>query len=407
MGIFTDPLHDEFTEMMLGMAPYGGADLGEVEAMAKQVKDGDDGSFFEACAAIAKARIAEGDAAATAGHQETAYDCYLRAALFLGIGYHPIYGTPVDPRLVDAFHLQMETFEKALRLGVVRAEPVDVPYEGTKIPAWFVRAIGHEDERRPCILVGGGWDSTMVENFLGIGVAAIGRGYPVLLHDGPGQGQLLIDEGLTLRHDWEAVVTPVVDAALGIDAVDPDRIVYEPWSLGAYMAPRVAAYEHRLAAIVADPGQIDIGGKITGPMAAMGLSADAIARLPELSADDAKAMMEFFEGNRALHWKIIQRGFWTNGGGDLQGWLAEMMQWKLSPDEIAAIDTPMLVTAAESDPVAQEARTLYEALPGPKVLFEFTDAEGAGMHCESTNRSMANRRILDWLDDTLAAVRST
>src|ERR1044072_4883881 len=114
MGFFTDPLHDEFTEMMMGMAPYGGADLGEVEAMAKQVQDGDDGSFYEASAAIAKARIAEGDAAAKAGHQETAYDCYLRAALFLGIGYHPLYGTPVDPRLVDACPLQMEGFEKAL-----------------------------------------------------------------------------------------------------------------------------------------------------------------------------------------------------------------------------------------------------------------------------------------------------
>jgi hypothetical protein len=31
----------------------------------------------------------------------------------------------------------------------------------------------------------------------------------------------------------------------------------------------------------------------------------------------------------------------------------------------------------------------------------FTDAEGAGMHCETLNRSLANRRILDWLDDTL------
>jgi hypothetical protein len=28
------------------------------------------------------------------------------------------------------------------------------------------------------------------------------------------------------------------------------------------------------------------------------------------------------------------------------------------------------------------------------------------MHCEILNRSMANRRILDWVDDTLATVRS-
>ena len=93
-------------------------------------------------------------------------------------------------------------------------------------------------------------------------------------------------------------------------------------------------------------------------------------------------MTDFFEGNRALHWKIIQRGFWTNGGGDLQGWLAEMMKWKLTPEEIAAITCPVLVTAAESDPVALEAKSLYDALPGPKGLLEFTDAEGAGMHCE-------------------------
>lgn len=407
MPFFTDPLHDELTEMMMGMAPYGGADLGEIDAMVKQVKDGDDTSFFEACHAIATARIAEGDAAAKAGHLHTAYDCYLRAQLFLGIGYHPLYGTPVDPRLVDAFHLQMETFEKALRLGVVRAEPVDVPYEGTKIPAWFVRAPGHEDERRGCILVGGGWDSTMAENFLGIGVAALQRGYHVLLHDGPGQGRLLVDEGLTLRHDWERVVTPVIDAALTIDVVDPDRLVYEPWSLGGYMAPRVAAHEHRLAAVIADPGQIDIGGKITGPMAMLGISPEEMAKLPELSPATEKTIMDFLNRNRAMHWKIVQRGFWTNGGGDLSGWLAEMLQWKLTPEEIATISTPMLITAAESDPVAQEAKALYEALPGPKVLLEFTDAEGAGMHCESTNRSMANRRILDWVDDTLGAVRST
>jgi hypothetical protein len=401
MTTFADELHDEFASWLLGLAPYGGADVGEVDALVPSVEDGDDGSFYDACVATARARIEEGDSAAKAGHRQTAYDCYLRAALFLGVGYHPLYGTPVDPRLVDAFHLQMATFEKALQLGVVHAEAVEVPYEGTRIPAWLVRARGHERARRPCILVGGGWDSTMVENFLGIGVAAIDRGYHVLLHDGPGQGALLVDEGLTLRHDWEAVVTPVIDAALGIDVVDPDKLVYEPWSLGGFMAPRVAAHEHRLAAVIADPGQMDVGGKITGPMKLLGLDDAAIARLPELSPDDEKAIMDFFASSRTLHWKIIQRGLWTNGGGDLSGFIGEMMKWKLTPEEVAGITTPMLVTAAQSDPVAAEANALYDALPGPKALLEFTDAEGAGMHCEVMNRSMANRRILDWLDDTL------
>src|SRR3954454_11615611 len=103
----------------------------------------------------------------------------------------------------------------------------------------------------------------------------------------------------------------------------------------------------------------------------------------------------------------LTRGSWTNGGGDLSGWLAEIMKWKLTPEEIVGITTPMVVTAAHSDPVATETRALYDALTGPQALLEFTDAEGAGMHCEMMNRSMANRRILDWLDDTLRVVRTT
>jgi hypothetical protein len=50
-----------------------------------------------------------------------------------------------------------------------------------------------------------------------------------------------------------ADVGPLVDAALRIDVVDPKGIVFEPWSLGGYMAPRAAAFEHRLAAVVCDP----------------------------------------------------------------------------------------------------------------------------------------------------------
>jgi hypothetical protein len=39
----------------------------------------------------------------------------------------------------------------------------------------------------------------MVENHLGIGVAALRRGCHVLLFDDPGQGRLLIDEAMPLR----------------------------------------------------------------------------------------------------------------------------------------------------------------------------------------------------------------
>ena len=58
-----------------------------------------------------------------------------------------------------------------------------------------------------------------------------------------------------LRPDWETVIKAVVDFALAIPEVDPQKIVLSGWSLGGYLAPRAASGEPRLAACVADPGQ--------------------------------------------------------------------------------------------------------------------------------------------------------
>jgi hypothetical protein len=398
MPFFEDPLHDEFGSWILGFAPYGGGDVGEVEYLASQVTPGDDGSFFDAFRAMANRLIAEGDAAASGDRTRTAHDCYLRASAYLGVGYHPLYGTPVDPRLTDAFHLQVATFAKAMALRDVPGERLAIPYEGTHIPGWFVRNPRRPHDVLPTIVIGGGWDSTSVENFLGMGVAALERDYHVLLHDGPGQGQLLIDEGLTLRHDWEHVVTPVVDAALSLPGVDGDRLVYEPWSLGGYMAPRVAAFEHRFAAVVADPGQLSVGGKLVDGFRAMGLTPEQEAQMPTLDPTFAAGALQVIQSNRNLNWGICQRAFWTNGAADLPSLVAELMRWTLTPEILAGVTTPILVTSAEGDRASTDTDQLYALLPGPKDRIHFTAAEGAGMHCEILNRSLANRRILDWVD---------
>jgi pimeloyl-ACP methyl ester carboxylesterase len=401
--MFPDPVHDEFAGWALGFAPYGGADVGEIQYLATKVKPGADDSFFDEFSAFAKRRIEEGETHAARGHAAAAHDCYLRAACLLGLAYHPIYGKPVDQRLVDAFHLQMATFDKAMAIGALAAEKVVIPYGNTTLPAYLVRAPGRESEVRPTILVGGGWDSTIVENYLGIGAAALQRGYHVLLSDGPGQGRLLIDEGIVLRHDWEKVVTPLVDAALRIDVVDPKGIVFEPWSLGGYLAPRAAAFEHRLAAVICDPGQIDVGSKFTEVLAKFHLSPAAVAGLPALDPADEQAIMSVLQKNRMLYWKVVKRGFWTNGASDLTSFLLEMSKWKLDLALVGEIRCPTLVTAAESDMASSNAEELYAALKCPKAMIRFVDADGAGMHCEALNRSMANRQIFNWLDETVAS----
>jgi len=68
------------------------------------------------------------------------------------------------------------------------------------------------------------------------------------------------------------------------------------------------------------------------------------------------------------------------------------------------IRCPTLLTAAEGGILAAGAQPFFDALQCPKTLLHFTAAEGAGGHCEMTNRSLLNRRTFDWLDDVFATV---
>ncbi|MFD7339198.1 hypothetical protein ACFV98_24765 [Streptomyces violascens] len=53
------------------------------------------------------------------------------------------------------------------------------------------------------------------------------------------------------RPDWENVVGPVLDFLSQDPSVDPARIALLGVSLGGCLAPRSAAYEPRLAAVIA------------------------------------------------------------------------------------------------------------------------------------------------------------
>ena len=53
----------------------------------------------------------------------------------------------------------------------------------------------------------------------------------------------------------------------------------------------------------------------------------------------------------------------------------------------------------ENDMLAAGAGAFAAALRCPTTLMRFSAAEGADGHCEMANRSLLNRRTLDWLDE--------
>jgi alpha-beta hydrolase superfamily lysophospholipase len=325
----------------------------------------------------------------------------MRAAACYGVAIKPWFGTPVDPRMTTGFDRCTAAFERGIVLGARPAERLTVPFDATTLPTWFVPAVGSRPgEVRPLVIVNNGYDGTLPDNWFGIGKAATERGYHVVLFDGPGQGALLVHESMPMVPDWERVVTAVVDAVIERDDVDPDRIVLHGWSLGGHLAPRAATAEHRLAAVVADPALWGILDGMRRLVTAIG-SPELADHLPELPDDAAAHLTEIIAADRALTWKIVKRAFWVHGVADVQAYAKVAAEFTLD-GRVEEIRCPLLGTKAEHDPLASGAGAFVERVAAPARLLEFAAADGAGEHCEISNRWLLNSSALDWLDDVLA-----
>jgi dienelactone hydrolase len=280
-------------------------------------------------------------------------------------------------------------------------ELVEIPFEdGTTFPG--VLALVNDDGRRRATIVHtNGYDSTVAEMFVSHALAANARGYNVLLFDGPGQGRNLIHDGRRIRRDWENVVRPVIDYALKRPEIDADRIVLGGWSFGGWLAPRAAAFDHRLAALWADPGQWDQRDAVLGRLP---LSDEDKAAFPDIDPAKLEPMEQALRAPDAdplQHWSLIQRGLWVHGKPTLYDYLVDFSQFQLSP-VAANIRCPTLLTQAEDDPIAAGAPKLYDAISADrKELLRFTVAGGSSGHCEANGRRQFHQRSYAWLTDVV------
>lgn len=398
--LFKDEMHDQFGNWPLAYIPYGGADFGELQAVALAIGDGDDAAFHAAWVHSADRFAADADAAKSSGRNTSARELYLRASCFYSASYHLLYGEPVDPKLVSAYRRQVWAFDAAMALSDPPVAPLRIPFEKTTLPAYLIPAPGRVNEVRPLLILTNGYDSSITDTYFAWAVAASRRGYHCLLFDGPGQGEMLITQNVRLRPDWETVVSAVVDAALAQSIVDPTRIALAGWSLGGYLAPRAASGEHRLAACIADPGQWGIAEGFRPFARQLGASAESATCLGELEQSIVERMWQFICNHRKLHWNIVRRGFWVNGVSDLRSFLCEAERYTME-GRAELIRCPTLFTMAENDPLASGTESFFDRLRCPKTLFRFAATEGVNGHCEMGNRSLFNRRVLDWLDETL------
>ncbi len=109
--------------------------------------------------------------------------------------------------------------------------------------------------------------------------------------------------------------------------------------------------------------------------------------------------------NGVARWSYTH-GMYAFGVKSPRAFIAAAMDYHLRDGIAEKIRCPTLVCEAEKDLFFQgQAQLLFDHLTCPKTMIKFTDAEGAGAHCEMGASRLAYARMYDWLDETLAATK--
>ena len=360
--------------MTKAMAPYGGSvALGEIDEVCQRLMDQqNDAEAWQREWCAMGARLEKtADRAAAEGRQHTAGNYYLRAGMYYFTG----------ERFVPPGPLKREIGRKALELhhaGLLRRYPnmerVEVPYEGTSLPALFLKAQGAVAPA-PTIVVFNGMDNCKEMSVLFNGLEFAARGWNTLAIDGPGQGECLRLRDLYARHDYEVAGTAAYDYVAKRPEVDVSRVIVMGYSFGGYYAARIAAFEQRFRAGVA--------------FAALHWDLAAWQR-------EIKRRHEQEPSNTAqssFHFR------WVMGCATADEAIEKAERFTLV-DVAPKITMPFLIVHCDLDrtvPVAS-AHKLFEAIGSKaKHLKIFTAEDGTRYHVQADNRQIAVDYIADWI----------
>jgi acetyl xylan esterase AXE1 len=400
------------TLFAFGSIGYGCAEFGELATAVNQVNAAGASfqAYYDAFLALAKRTSAQADQERAAGHAASARSGYLRAATYYDMCLYFILGTTARAQEAAAYAAMERCWQAASALFDPPFEPVRIPYEGSWMPGWMLRP-DPRPARRPTVILNNGQDSQSVALYAFGGAAAIERGYNALIFEGPGQGSMLFQRQIPFRPDWENVITPVVDYLLSRRDVDPARIALAGWSLGGPLVIRAAAFEHRLAAVVTDPGFLcewRYPMTVTPQWAALFASGatkqqvnDAWAKdfVPVITASAAERyeLAKISEGYGRQFLLAARAGHVFT---DFYDFGTTLMRFNIA--QVAGrVTSPVLVTSYDGDPLADQSSEVYKLLRSHKQYRYFAAAEGAQYHCAPMAPQTRNQAVFDWLQQTL------
>lgn len=189
-----------------------------------------------------------GEKAEAEGHYESAAYHYFHAAICYHFGKYLFVRKPHELRV--AHEHVVHNYRRALPFFDFPGERVAIPYERGAMIYGILRKPWHTP-KPPVVILVPGLDSVK-EELHRYGDDFLRRGMAVLAIDGPGQGEMEFE--FPLRFDYEVPIKYVIDYLESRPDVDASRVGLMGVSLGGYFAPRAAAFEPRLKAVIANAG---------------------------------------------------------------------------------------------------------------------------------------------------------
>lgn len=369
----------------LNMAPWGGAEIGEVNRIGLRLKTciGNDDAWFREW--TREARMVEERGRECIANRRTASGAqYLhRASAYYHVGER--FLQPKSKEGLDAYMRGVLCFRDAAKyVKRPRIEHVEIPYEGTSLPAVYVHAEpANTSGKTPAVVFFDGLDVTKeIQYFKGV-PDLVARGIACLIVDGPGNGESIRFRDLYLRHDTEHYASPVWEYLASRPEIDPKRIGIMAISLGGYYAPRAAAFDQRYACCLAWGAQWDY----------QKIWRDRFDRLAQADTPSLSVAAQHIS--------------WVLNASSQDDALKRLEPFKLD-GVVQKINCPFLMLHGEGDeqiPLS-EAQKCFEAVGSKqKTMKIFTREEGGYHHCQIDNQTICSAYMWDWLEQVLQPER--
>jgi dienelactone hydrolase len=372
------PKHYLWSQVMCGVLNQtgsGGSNFYEADQVGKRLlgKEGDGEAWYDAWHWMADKTLALAEAEEARGHSITAAAAYIRSAIYRYTCERFVH--PDDPRKADSYREMLPHYEKGMRGRVPDLERVEVPYEDTTLPAWWIPP-KNPTGSGPAVAFFDGLDTCKEFTSLGGGLSLRERNIGVLCIDGPGQGEALRLQKIPSRHDYEAAGTAAFDYLDARSGVDSSRIGIMALSMGGYYAPRIAAFEHRYAACLTWGAHFDYHEVW-------------VHRRKVLEAGGTIAS--------SAMWQLP----WVLGKPDMDSAMEKCKVYTLA-GVAEKIRMPICITHGQDDNIVpvDMAHRLYDACGSPdKELKLFTVDDGGSQHCVFDNAPLITNWIADWWMD--------